>query len=96
VVFGFQVYSGFESDKVAKSGMLSLPAKSEELLGGHAVVIVGFDDDLVIDGHAGAVKVRNSWGEGWGLKGHFWMPYKYVTNPNLADDFWSVLQTIEL
>lgn len=96
IVFGFQVYSGFESDKVAKSGILSLPAKSEDLLGGHAVVIVGFDDDMVIDGHHGAVKIRNSWGEGWGLKGYFWMPYKYVTNSNLADDFWSVLQTIEL
>jgi C1A family cysteine protease len=34
--------------------------------------------------------VRNSWGGGWGMKGYFTMPYKYVSNRNLSDDFWTI------
>lgn len=35
-------------------------------------------------------KVRNSWGQNWGMGGNFTMPYEYLTNENLSDDFWSV------
>lgn len=84
VVFGFTVYDSFESDKVAKTGVVPMPKKSESVLGGHAVLIVGYD-------HAKRrVIVRNSWGDGWGMKGYFTMPYAYVTDPNLADDFWVI------
>ncbi|MBD3169802.1 MAG: T9SS type A sorting domain-containing protein [candidate division Zixibacteria bacterium] len=38
----------------------------------HAVVIVGFDDELCGDG--GWI-VKNSWGTGWGDDGYFYMPY---------------------
>jgi C1A family cysteine protease len=34
--------------------------------------------------------VRNSWGPGWGMAGYFTMPYAYVTDPNLADDIWTI------
>jgi len=34
--------------------------------------------------------VRNSWGEGWGQKGYFTIPYDYLANRNLSDDFWSI------
>jgi C1A family cysteine protease len=43
-VFGFTVYSAFESDEVAKSGILHLPKRSEQVEGGHAVMAVGYDD----------------------------------------------------
>lgn len=83
-VFGFSVYEGFESQKVAKTGVVELPGAGERMLGGHAVLAVGYDDE------ARRVIVRNSWGTGWGKKGYFTMPYAYVTNRNLSDDFWTV------
>jgi C1A family cysteine protease len=43
-VFGFSVYSGFENEHVADSGVLNMPSSKESLLGGHAVVAVGYDD----------------------------------------------------
>lgn len=96
VAFGFQVYSSFEGPQIEQDGVLHLPAANEQLVGGHAVVCVGFDDDFVIDGVAGAVKVRNSWGADWGLHGYFMMPYNYISNTALADDLWSVLHTVDV
>jgi len=83
-VFGFTVYDAFESDAVARTGELSLPAPGEQTQGGHAVLAVGYDDATQ------RFTVRNSWGAAWGLDGYFTMPYAYLTNPNLAEDFWAV------
>ncbi len=83
-VFGFTVYESFESDRVASTGRVSMPKKSERVLGGHAVLAVGFNDKQK------RFIVRNSWGPGWGLQGYFTMPYAYLTNPQLASDFWMV------
>ena len=81
IAFGFTAYPDLQSDKVATTGVLPMPAKGEQPIGGHAVLMVGYDDA------AGQFKVRNSWGPGWGLSGYFLMPYAYATNPNLASDF---------
>jgi C1A family cysteine protease len=86
VVFGFTVYSAFESPQVAASGIMSMPSPSDKVVGGHAVVLVGYND--AVD----RFRVRNSWGTGWGQQGYFEMPYLYATSPKLASDFW-VLQT---
>jgi len=83
-VFGFSVYEAFESDEVAKTGKLNLPEQGEKQLGGHAVTAAGYDDDDQ------RVLVRNSWGTDWGTKGYFTMPYDYISNDNLADDFWTL------
>ena len=83
-VFGFSVYDSFETDAVAASGIVPLPGATETLLGGHAVCCVGYDqtDQRFL--------CRNSWGTGWGIKGYFTIPYTYLTNPNLASDFWTI------
>jgi C1A family cysteine protease len=83
-VFGFTVYESFESEKVAKTGNVSIPQKDERVLGGHAVLAVGYNDKQK------RFSVRNSWGTDWGLQGYFTMPYAYLTNPQLASDFWVV------
>jgi C1A family cysteine protease len=83
-VFGFSVYTEFESDTAAKTGEIFMPGPKERLLGGHAVVAVGYDDSTQ------RFIVRNSWGDWWGIKGYFTMPYSYLTDSNLADDFWTI------
>lgn len=83
-VFGFSVYESFESNAVTKTGIVPMPKPNESLLGGHAVFCIGYDDAKKV------FIVRNSWGAAWGDKGHFYLPYSYVTNLNLADDFWSI------
>lgn len=83
-IFGMSVYESFESDKVAKTGTLPMPKPTEKLLGGHAVLAVGYDL------RTRRMKVRNSWGPGWGKKGHFTMPFDYISNTSLCDDFWVV------
>ena len=83
-VFGFTVYDAFETAKVASSGVLNMPVAKERPLGGHAVMAVGYDDK------AKRFTVRNSWGAGWGKRGYFTIPYDYLADRNLSDDFWTV------
>jgi C1A family cysteine protease len=84
-VFGFTVYDSFESEAVAKTGVMPMPdLATEKVVGGHAVMAVGYDDAQQ------RFIVRNSWGDGWGQKGYFTMPYAYLTDPNLADDLWTI------
>ena len=83
-VFGFSVYESFESPDVAKTGQVSMPGSNEQEVGGHAVVAVGYDDSQQ------RFIVRNSWGGDWGIAGYFTMPYTYLTDSNLSDDFWTI------
>jgi C1A family cysteine protease len=83
VVAGFSVYDSFESDAVAKTGVVPMPdVNNENLLGGHAVLITGYDQSSKV------FKCRNSWGANWGQSGSFTIPYAYFTDPELASDFW--------
>ena len=83
-VFGFSVYSNFESPEVASSEIVQMPGADETLMGGHAVMAVGYDDKNT------RFLVRNSWGPNWGLKGYFYIPYAYLLDDNLANDFWTI------
>ncbi len=83
-VFGFTVYESFESPEVAKTGIVGMPALSDQVIGGHAVLAVGYDDAHQV------FIIRNSWGLKWGQAGYFTLPYTYLGNRDLADDFWTI------
>jgi len=80
VIIGFTVYESFEN--ISSNGIMPMPNPYEQVLGGHAVVVVGYDDTKQ------QLIVRNSWGKHWGAKGYFYMPYKFVTSDDVSD-MWS-------
>lgn len=95
-MFGFTVYNSYTQASV--SGKIPFPTAGEKIVGGHAIVAVGYDDNMTIKntnaGAAetrGALLIRNSWGTGWGLAGYGWLPYEYVLR-GLATDWWSLLK----
>jgi C1A family cysteine protease len=81
-VFGFSVYESFKS--IDKNGIMPMPTFSEQRLGGHAVMAVGYNDEKQY------FIVRNSWGINWGDNGYFYMPYTYITDRNRSIDFWTI------
>ena len=86
-VFGFAVYEHVMSAAVARTGRIRLPGKSERMLGGHAVMAVGYQESTRM------VLFRNSWGAAWGCSGYGQMPYAYLTSRELSDDFWCIQGT---
>ncbi len=95
-MFGFTVYNSIS--QAASTGKIPYPTPRESILGGHAIVAVGYDDKIKIRNTnfggtetKGAFLIRNSWGTGWGDAGYGWLPYEYVLN-GLAVDWWSVLK----
>lgn len=83
IMFGFDVFKAFESDAMAQGKPLTMPKRGETPLGGHAVLAVGYNRINQL------IYCRNSWGESWGVKGYFGMPYKYMFS-KYASDFWIV------
>lgn len=83
-VFGFTVYEKFESQDVARSGIVPMPTSGERVIGGHAVLAVGYDDPKQ------RLLARNSWGADWGMGGYFTLPCDYVADRDLSDDFWTI------
>jgi C1A family cysteine protease len=87
ISFGFTVYESFESD-VGSNGIVPMPQPDESVLGGHAVVAVGYRQ---IKGQL-YFECRNSWGSDWADHGYFWLPAIYATSRSLAQDFWVIEQ----
>ncbi|QKF93594.1 peptidase C1a [Fadolivirus algeromassiliense] len=86
IVFGIEVYASFETDDVKKTGVIPVPQQEEKYLGGHCIVLCGYDDDKKV------FIFRNSWGTAWGDNGYGYLPYGYVLDSKLASDFWTVRQ----
>ena len=85
VVIGFDVYESFEGTVNNTTGQMPYPnVNTEQLLGGHAVCLVGYNDTTQ------RFIARNSWGTGWGDNGYFYMPYQVIQNTSMSSDFWTM------
>jgi C1A family cysteine protease len=86
-IFGFTVYASMESDACVSTGKVPMPSAHEVVLGGHAVIAVGYDnvEQWVI--------FKNSWGTAWGDDGYGYLPYDYMTSHGLTADFWMIRST---
>ncbi|MFS1538530.1 MAG: C1 family peptidase [Candidatus Phlomobacter fragariae] len=87
-VFGFTIYDSWLNNKQPPATHIPLPGQDDKPIGGHAVLCVGYDDRTQL------FRIRNSWGDGVGDKGYFFMPYDYMTHRQLASDFW-VIYTVK-
>jgi C1A family cysteine protease len=94
-MFGFTVYESIE--QASANGNIPFPCSTERVLGGHAVMAVGYDDNLKIKNNTcgeetkGAIIIRNSWGTSWGNQGYGYLPYQYVLE-DLALDWWTIIK----
>ena len=86
-IVGVACYSDFLSDQVSLSGTIAMPRSDDNLVGGHAVLVVGYDDAKQ------SFVFRNSWGTSWGNKGHGYIPYCYLEHEDLAADLWTIRAT---
>ena len=82
VVFGIILYESFESDAVAKTGLVPMPSSSESAVGGHCMFATGYDRVTRL------IEVRNSWGPEWGSGGYAYIPYNYFFDPSQTSDLW--------
>jgi C1A family cysteine protease len=90
VVIGIQLYESFESEAVAHTGKIPMPKRTKErVLGGHAMLAVGYKDKSPSLPDQGYVIVRNSWGEQWGDEGYCYIPYKMMRDSEIVLDMWT-------
>lgn len=80
VILGIKVFDDFM--RGGKCGLISLPSTNERYYGGHAVLVVGFDDEKKI------LDIQNSWGRYWGDWGYCYLPYDYLKNYLI--DAWTI------
>lgn len=83
IILGIQVFQSLESAEVAASGRAPMPKLDERHLGGHAILLVGYNADKR------EWLARNSWGAHWGQSGYFTLPWEYILNPVLTGDIWT-------
>jgi C1A family cysteine protease len=89
---GFPCLFGFVAfDSITNSAEIACPTSFDKPIGGLCVVATGHDDSHRIRSSRGALRIRNCWGEDWGVAGYGWLPYEYIER-GLATDFWTLLR----
>lgn len=87
VLFSIPVFnSWFRSVETNRSGRLTLPLKNEQAIGGHAMVMAGYQDAENAPG-GGFFIFRNSWSTQWANSnvygaGYGLIPYEYISQYN--------------
>jgi len=84
VVIGISVYDSFESDEVARTGMVPMPGPNESMIGGHCMYVIGYGQK------PDHFTVRNSWGDDWGDKGNCYIPFNFLGSPTYGSDYWII------
>ncbi len=84
IALGLAIYSNFTNFSSARSGKIGLPNDDDTFIGGHAVILCGYNDNKQ------EFILRNSWGFYWGDNGYFYLPYDYITNSDLCSDLWII------
>jgi len=86
-VIGIVVFDDLLSNAVATTGLVPYPNSASTAIGGHAMVAVGYNDNIKCPGApAGAWLIRNSWSTSWGLNGYCWLSYSYLVDSSLSSD----------
>jgi C1A family cysteine protease len=83
-VFGFLVFSNFDSNNSIKTGIISMPGSKDKIVAGHAVLAIGYDDRTQL------IQFQNSWADWWGDKGCGYLPYAYIQNSQWVSDLWTI------
>jgi len=93
--FDFPLYPSLRHAQ--RTGRIPFPSEPERVLTNHAVVAMGYDDDLEIGNGVpgarptrGALLIGNSWSEQWGESGYGWLPYEFILEGKCRD-FWTLL-----
>lgn len=81
VLAGLQIYACYEE---AVGGDLPVPASNDVVLGGHAVLLVGYDDDRA------RYTFQNSRGTEWGDAGYGTLPYVVAHDPSKVSSLWAI------
>jgi len=55
--------------------------------GGHALTIVGYDDNKITSDGTGAFRLVNQWGTSWGDNGFCWMSYQAVMDSTISQRY---------
>jgi len=76
-VLGINVYANFDNIE-NYDYVYTVHDKSGRSRGGHALCLVGYDDNKPTADGPGAFKFVNSWGEDWGDAGYGWISYYAV------------------
>lgn len=90
IAFGFTVFESFESDDVARHGLVPVPdVHSERVLGGHEVLVVGY-----LKSEPNYALVRNSWGSDWAISGYCLFPWAILLDRSMSSDFRTVYRPL--
>jgi C1A family cysteine protease len=84
IIAGFSVYSS-----IGNGPDVPYPTENDNLWGGHAIHIVGYDKKRIIGDCHGAYQFPNTWGIDWGENGFGWLPMKYLRD-GLLSDAWTM------
>jgi C1A family cysteine protease len=85
VVVGVSLFDSFESDEVARTGVVPMPdLTKEQMIGGHCIYVVGYGQKKR------HFTLRNSWNTDWGDNGDFYLPEHYLGSTKFGSDYWAI------